>query len=152
MCMCCALLSHVRFFATPWTVALQAPLSMEILQVRILEWVAMPSSEGSSQPRYRTQFSHTAGRFFTTWATRDAHEYCSGEPTPSPRDLPNTVIKPSSPTLQADSLLSEPWGMPMITRVGSPSLLQGIFPIQELNKGLLHGRQILHQLSYQGSP
>ena len=31
-------------------VACQAPLSMEILQTRILEWVAMPSSRGSSQP------------------------------------------------------------------------------------------------------
>ena len=36
---------------TPWTVALQAPLSMGILQARILEWIAMPSSRGSSQPR-----------------------------------------------------------------------------------------------------
>ena len=38
------------------------------------------------------------------------------------------------------------------TGVGSLSLLQGIFPIQELNWGLLHFRQILYQLSYQGSP
>ena len=45
------MLSHVRLFATPWTVAYQAPLSTGILQVRILEWVAMPSSRGSSQPR-----------------------------------------------------------------------------------------------------
>ena len=36
-----------------------------ILQARILEWVAMPSSKGSSQPRDRTQVSHIAGRFFT---------------------------------------------------------------------------------------
>ena len=35
-------LSRVRLFVTPWTVALQAPLSMGILQARILEWVAMP--------------------------------------------------------------------------------------------------------------
>ena len=35
----------------PWTVARQAPLSMGILQARILKWVAMPSSRGSSQPR-----------------------------------------------------------------------------------------------------
>ena len=46
---------------------------MEILQARILEWVAMPSSRGSSQPRYWTQASHIAGRFFTIWATREAH-------------------------------------------------------------------------------
>ena len=36
-----------------------------ILHVRILEWVAMPSSRGSSQPRDRTQVSLIAGRFFT---------------------------------------------------------------------------------------
>ena len=42
-----------------------------ILQARILEWVAMPSSRGSSQPRDRTQGSHTAGRFFTVWSTRE---------------------------------------------------------------------------------
>ena len=38
------------------------------------------------------------------------------------------------------------------TRVGSHSLLQGTFPTQELNPGLLHYRWILCQLSYQGSP
>ena len=37
-----------------------------ILQARILEWVAIPFSRGSSQPRDGTQVSHTAGRFFTT--------------------------------------------------------------------------------------
>ena len=40
--------SRVRLFATPWTVARQVPLSMRILQARILEWVAMPFSRGSS--------------------------------------------------------------------------------------------------------
>ena len=50
---CCAVLSCVRLFATPWTVACQDPLSMGILQARILEWVAMPSSTGSSQPRIK---------------------------------------------------------------------------------------------------
>ena len=82
-----------------------------ILQARILEWVAMPSSRG----------------------------------------LPNPGIKPRSPTLQADSLLSEPPGKPMNTGVGSLSLLQGIFLTQELNRGLLHCRRILYQLSYQVS-
>ena len=42
--------SHVWLFVTLWTVAHQAPLH-GILQARILEWVAMPSSEGSSWPR-----------------------------------------------------------------------------------------------------
>ena len=36
--------------------------------------------------------------------------------------------------------------------VGSLSLLQGIYPTQELNRGLLHCRRVLYQLSYQGSP
>ena len=44
-------LSHVRLFETPWTAVRQAPLSMGLLQERILKWVAMPSSRGSSQPR-----------------------------------------------------------------------------------------------------
>ena len=44
---------------------------MGILQARILKWVAMPSSRGSSQSRDQTQVSHTASRFFTVWATRD---------------------------------------------------------------------------------
>ena len=38
------------------------------------------------------------------------------------------------------------------TGVGSHSLLQGIFPTQGLNLGLLHGGHILYQLSYQGNP
>ena len=43
-----------------------------VLQARILEWVAMPSSRRSSWPRDRTQVSHLAGRFFTIWATGEA--------------------------------------------------------------------------------
>ena len=43
-----------------------------ILQARILEWVAFPFSRESSQPRDQTQVSHTAGGFFTNWATREA--------------------------------------------------------------------------------
>ena len=69
---CMRVLSHVRLFATPWTVARLAPPTMRILQARILEWVAMSSSSGSSQPRDHTQVSHIAGGFFTVWATREA--------------------------------------------------------------------------------
>ena len=67
------LLSRVRLFATPWTVAYQASQSME--------------------------FSR--------------QEYWSGVPLTSPGDLPNPGIKPRSPTLQADALLSEPAGKPI---------------------------------------
>ena len=56
------------------------------------------------------------------------------------------------PALQVDSLPAEPQGKPKYTGMGSLSLLRGIIPTQELNQGILHCRQILYQLSYQGSP
>ena len=79
-------------------------------------------------------------------------EHWSGEPFPSPGDLPNPEIEPRSPALWVDSLPAEPQGKPKNTGVGSLSLLQQIFPTQELNQGLLHCRQVLYQLSYEGSP
>ena len=109
--MCVQLLSHIRLFATLWTVAHQAPLSM-----------------GYSR-----------------------QEYCSGLPGPPPGDLPNTGTEPRSPTLQADSLPSEPPEKPKNTGVGSLTLLQGIFLTQESTQGLLHCRSILYQLSYLGN-
>ena len=78
-------------------------------------------------------------------------EYWSGQPFPSPGDLLNPGIEPRSPALQVVSLPAEPQGKPKNTGVGSLSLLQGIFLTQESNQGLLHCRQILYQLSYQGS-
>ena len=47
----CWVIQSCLTFMTQWTVACQAPLSMGILQASILEWVAMPFSRGSSQPR-----------------------------------------------------------------------------------------------------
>ena len=99
-------------FSTPRIVTFHAPLSMGILQTRILEWVAFHSPGNHSNPE----------------------------------------IKPRSPTLQEDSLSSEPPWKPKNTGVGSLSLLQGNFLTQELNWGLLNHRQILYQLSYPGSP
>ena len=46
--------------------------TLRILQARILEWVAFPFSRGSSHPRDWTQVSCIAGRFFTSWAKREA--------------------------------------------------------------------------------
>ena len=80
------------------------------LQARILEWVAMLSSRGSSQPRDQTQVSRIA-----------------------------------------ESLPAEAQGKPKNSGVGSLCLLQGIFLTQESNWGLLHCRQILYQLSYEGN-
>jgi len=44
-----------------------------ILQARVLEWVAVPFSQGSFQPKDQTQVSHIVGEFLTSWATREAH-------------------------------------------------------------------------------
>ena len=54
------------------------------------------------------------------------------------------------PALQGDSLPTEPQRKPNNIGEGSLSLLQQIFPTQELNQDLLHCRQILYYLSYQG--
>ena len=68
-----------------------------------------------------------------------------------------TLYESESCSLVSDSLqpqgLYSPWSFPgQNTGVGSLSLLQGIFPTQGSNPGLLHCRQILYQLSHQGSP
>ena len=73
-------------------------------------------------------------------------------PFPSPGDLLDLGIKPVSLELQADFSPSEPPGKFKNRGVGSLSLLQGIFPTQESNWGLLHCKWILYQMSYQGNP
>ena len=88
-----------------------------ILQARILDCISFRFSRRSSQPRDRTQVSHIAGGFFTSWAKGSpkllSHvwlfatpwviqsmefsrpEYWSGYPFPSPGDLPNPGSNPS---------------------------------------------------------
>ena len=94
--------------------------------------------------------------FATPWPIQSLEfsrpENWSGEPFPSPGDLPNPGIEPRSPTLEADSLSAESQGKPKNTGVSRLSFIQGIFPIQESNWGLLHCRQVLYPLNYQGSP
>ena len=89
--------------------------------------------------------------FVTSWTIKSVEfsrpEYWSGQPFPSPGDLPKPGIKPRSPTLQVDSLPAEPQGKPKNTGVGTLPLLQPIFPTQESNQGLLHCRWILYQLA-----
>ena len=81
------------------------------------------------------------GLFATPWAVAhqaslsmgfSRQEYWNGFPGPPPGDLPNPRIEPRSPALQVDSLLSEPPGKPKNTGMDSLSLLQLIFPTQEL--------------------
>ena len=63
-------------------------------------------------------------------------EYWSGLPCPPPGDLPNPGSEPRSPTLQVDSLPSEPQRKPKNATVGNLTLPQRIFPTQGLNRGL----------------
>ena len=69
MCVCTlSRFSHVLLFMTLWTVAHQAPLSMEFPRQEYWRGIAIPLSRGSSQPRDQTHIScvsYTAGVFFT---------------------------------------------------------------------------------------
>ena len=97
----------------PRTVAQKAPLSMGILQARILEWAAMLSSRGSSQFRDQTQVSRTAGGFFTMWPTRQAQNSRQNKISfktksitllsESQRGLPSSVFLNTGTTSQPDS-------------------------------------------------
>ena len=91
-------------------------------------------------------------RLYIPWNSPGQKTGMGSRSEPSPGDLPHPGIEPRSPTLQVDSLLFEPQGKPKNTGMGSLSVLQWIFPTQELNWGLLHCRRILYQLSYEGSP
>ena len=83
----CCLLHYLffRLFVTPWTVDHQS-LSLRphgLLPARLLCPGRFSRQEywGSSQPRDWTQVFHTAGRFFTVWATREAHQQCLPAPS-----------------------------------------------------------------------
>ena len=69
----CWSLSRVRLFATPWTVARQAPLSMEFSRQEYWSGLPWPSPGDLPDPGNQTPVSHITGRFFTVWATWEAH-------------------------------------------------------------------------------
>ena len=62
-------------FCNPVDYSLPGSSVLGILQARILEWVAVPFSRGSSQPRDQTHVSCIAGRFFTDWPSREVPVY-----------------------------------------------------------------------------
>ena len=131
----CESCSVVSDSATPQMAAHQAPLYTGFSRQEYWSGLPFPSPPWTIQSM---EFSRP--------------EYWTGQPFPPPGDLPNPGIEPGFPALQVDSLSAEPPGKPKNTRGGSLSLLQVIFVTLELNRGLLHCRQILYQLSYQGSP
>ena len=63
-----------------------------ILQARILEWVAIPFSKGSFQPREQTQVSHIAGGFFTSWATKETQTREEEQSNMEQADIPSIVL------------------------------------------------------------
>ena len=76
MCVCAQLLSHVQLFAVPWTIAHQAPVSMEVS--RQVYWSGLPLPIPGHLPdpgieSVSLASPASAGRFFTSWATREAH-------------------------------------------------------------------------------
>ena len=145
-----------------------------IFQTRVLEWVAISFSRRSSQPRDWTQISCIVGRCFTIWATREVwswpiyleskaiHSCVFYSTSWGPwvckhlKYLSNqncVKVKVSKSCLTLCDPMDCPWNsLGQNTRVGSLSILQGIFPTQGSNPGLPHCRQILYQLSHKGSP
>ena len=117
-----------------------------ILQARILEWVAIPFSRGSSQPRDQTQVSALQV------------DSLPAEPQGKPKNTGVDAYVLSR--FSCIQLFVTPWTVAhqaplsmVFSRQeywsGSLSLLQRIFLAQESNWGILHCRQILYQLSYQ---
>ena len=114
-------LSRVRLFATPWTVAHQAPPSMGFLWPRILECVAMPAPPGDL-PNPGIESRSSALQVDSLPAEPQEKPQNTGVGSLSLLqgifpDLPNPGIKPGSPALQVDSLLTELSGKPQIREV-----------------------------------
>ena len=68
--------SHGQLFVTPWTVACQAPLSMEFPRQEYWSGLPFPSPRDLPDPGIK-MVSHIAGRFFTIWAIREAQSSLS---------------------------------------------------------------------------
>ena len=68
-CVCVLIVQSCLTLCDPVNCSPPASSVHGILQARILEWVAIPFSRGSSRPKNQTQVYWIAGRFFTVWAT-----------------------------------------------------------------------------------
>ena len=122
-------------FETPWTVAIQDPSVHGISQARILKWVSISFSRGSSRPSNQTRICYIGRRilyccevvkslscvrlFATPWTVVyqappfmgfSRQDYWSGLPFPSPRDLPNPGIEPGVSQIVGRRFTSEPPG------------------------------------------
>ena len=123
---------------TPWTVACQAPLSIEFSRQEYSSGlVAFPFSRGSSPPRVWTWVSYTAGRFFTVRGIREAHSL-------STESLHECMLSCFSPVW----LFETPWTIARQAPLSMGfsrqeswrschALLQRIFQTQGMNSSLL---------------
>ena len=97
--------------------------SMEFSRPEYWSGQTFAFSRGSSQPWDRTQVSRIVGGFITSRAAREAQEYWSKQPIPSPAGLPDPGIQLGSPTLQADSLPTELSGKKVSLLISIPTYL-----------------------------
>ena len=157
----------------PMRCSLPGPSVRGMLQARILEWVAISSSKGSSPPRDQTWVPCIAGdsfpsepqgavlslsvmsnslqphrlqpaRLFCPWGF-SRQEYWNGLPCPPPWDLADPGIKSRSPALKVDSLLPEPPGKPTQT---AWSMKTG--PLAQVNRMFLNHHMVyflIHSIS-----
>ena len=136
-----------------------------IFQARVLEWVSVSFSRGSSPPRDWTWVSHIAGRRFTLWATREAqlHEV-PGILIERKREIviarwwEKVIVQSFSHVQLCDPMDCNQPGSSVHgdspgkkTGVDRRALLQGIFPTQQSNPSLPHFRLILYHLNHQGN-
>ena len=118
------------------------------LQARILEWVAMPSCKGSSQPRDYPQVSHVAGGISTIWVTREVHKcHCC-----CCCCVVTSVVSHSVwPQRRQPTRLPRPWDSPgKNTRVGCHRLLW-YMPLMEYKFYLSNDKQPMELVSWIGN-
>ena len=133
------LISRARLFATPWTVAYQAPPSVGFSRQEYWSGLPLPSPGDLPHPGIEP---------------RSLALQADALPSEPPGKLIWAIGK--SQILSRVWLFATPWNSPwnslgQNTGVGRLSLLQGIFLTQRMNPGLPHCRRILSQLSHQGS-
>ena len=91
----------------PWTIAHQAPLSVGILQARILSGLPCPPPGDLPNPGIEPRSTTLQVDSLLSEPPREAQEYWSGWPIPSPGDLSDPGADLGSPALQVDSLPAE---------------------------------------------
>ena len=97
-----------------------------ISQARILEWIAIPFPRGSSWPRDQTHVSCIAGRFFTIWATGEAH--------PSPYQPLSMLSHCTKSSVSQINQQCDPSHCSIVSKVFS-GLIHGCMQIEPLEKG-----------------